>query len=1502
MAQLLIQLFGAPSFILANGSAAALPSDKARALLAYLAVESDRAHRREKLAGLLWPGSLETSARTNLRRVLADLRQAIGDHLAVPPYLLIAQDTLQFNTASDAFVDVSTFTDLSGQLALASPSVATTNPPARTSSQSSTSQPNLSALEEAVALYRAPFLEGFSISDSPEFEEWALLTRERLNRLMLSALHHLAHAYQAQGEYQPALHHAWQQLDIDPWREVAHRQVMALLALSGQRGAALAHYETCRRLLAAELGVEPSQPTRELAELLRSGEWPPPARVETWRPAAEPRTVGPCPYRGLAAFRQPDAGFFFGREAFVARLAEAVGQGTPVVILVGSSGSGKTSAVFAGLLPQLDRDTSWLFADLRPGARPFDALATALLPHLAPNLGAVDLLIETRKLSGALQRYQLSLGAVTERLLAQHPKAGRLLLVIDQFEELYTLCPEPATRQRFIDCLLAAGQSNTVLLLSLRVDFMGQALTHPALKDALQASALMLGPMAREELRAAIEKPAELQGAAFEPGLVDRILDNVDQEPGALPLLEFALTLLWERHASGWLTHAAYEAIGQVEGALAHYAEQVFSELSAPDQERARRAFEQLVRPGEGTEDTRRTATRGEIGEANWQVVQRLADWRLVVTGHDPGSKSETAEVVHEALIQRWERLRRWMETDRAFRSWQEELRTGLRHWENSGRDEGALLRGAPLIQAEAWLAEKPAELSASEARFIEASIALRNRRAAERDAQRQRELAAERRARRLLAGLAGVLAVAVVVGLALAAFSLRQRQETLQAYSLSEAARAQKALDDGDSAAALSLAIAATNMANPPLEAQRVLMDAAFAPGPRWRTEISALFPGLAGPATALAVSSDGQRALAGLADGSIVLWDIASQTEMLRLEGHQGRVNDIVFGPDGSTALSGGDDGQVILWDLVTGQVERRFSGHSGAIRAVALSPNSLIAASGGFAGQSLMAPGELILWDVATGAELRRLEGHIAAVVALAFTPDGRSLLSSSGDAEIFSERLAQGTGGGTGQVGVTSDLLLWDITTGQVRQRFADRVEDAFCLAISPDGTRGLTGSFYSNIAVLWDLQTGDRLGELAGHSEGVRAVAFSPCGSAPKAEVGRCDGVRALTGSYDDSLMLWDLTSGQRLFVLNGHGADVLDLAISPDGRSALSSDSSGGVMAWDLVDAQEIQRLPGHDDLVWDVAFTPDGKRALSASGAASPSVQVQDASLRLWDLANGRQTQFTALPVDVVMQVAVSPDGRTALASTTDALIRIWDLATWRETGRLEGHAGPATGIEFTPDGGRALSVSVDGTLILWDVASRQIMQRFSGHGEGLWSLAISPDGRTALSDSSDSSMVLWNLETGKEVRSFVRRDPAVDSGSSGMAFLPTGRTAISCEQDGLLIEWNLETGEEVRVLGQHPSLRTRIVISPDGRLAMTSGMDGSLMLWDLETGQLVRRSSGHGVMMDLAVSSNGGSILAGSSDTTIFQWQMKDPSLTELRAWVENNRYVAEAATGKP
>ena len=348
MACLSLSVLGTFEVTLAGQTVTAFGYDKVQALLVYLAVEADRPHRRETMAGLLWPELPESDAHHNLSQALFSLRRAIGDHQTTPPFLIITRHALQFNPASDYCLDVTDFTRLLAVcLAHRHPRLAACDA-------------CLERLAGALALYQGDFLAGFSAGDALAFEEWALLQRERLARLADEALGHLAGAYQERGEYRQALAYAWRRAELDPWREEACRSLMHLLALSGEREAALAQYAAFQGRLAAELSMQPALETRQLAELIRTGEFP-------GVPAFPLYSTPACPYRGLFAFHATDAPFFFGREAFSERLARAVSQ-QPMLAVIGPSGSGKSSVVFAGLLPRLRRgEEVWLTADFRPG-------------------------------------------------------------------------------------------------------------------------------------------------------------------------------------------------------------------------------------------------------------------------------------------------------------------------------------------------------------------------------------------------------------------------------------------------------------------------------------------------------------------------------------------------------------------------------------------------------------------------------------------------------------------------------------------------------------------------------------------------------------------------------------------------------------------------------------------------------------------------------------------------------------------------------------------------------------------------------------------------------------------------------------------------------------------------------------------------------------------------------------------------------------------------------
>ncbi|MDH6086987.1 WD40 repeat domain-containing protein [Umezakia ovalisporum] len=385
-------------------------------------------------------------------------------------------------------------------------------------------------------------------------------------------------------------------------------------------------------------------------------------QVNPPRPSSPDDDHLPCPYQGLFHFGPEEADFFFGREIFIEQLYTAT-QTRKFIPLLGASGSGKSSVVLAGLVPRLQKQGHWQFTHFRPGSEPFRELALALVPLYTPELNATEKIAQGRTLATYLEQGTISLSDVFAQIQQNHP-THRVLLIADQFEEIYTLCPQQEIRHQFLDCLLASltkPSSQMVLVTTMRADFLANALSYRPFADVLQNADLKIAAMNREELTQVITKPAEKLGVSFEGGLVERILDDVADQPGNLPLLEFALTQLWNQRLGKQLTHSIYEAIGEVEGALARYADEKYGNLTAAQKEKVQRIFIQLVRPGEGAEDTRRIAVKAEMGEESWLLVKELADARLVVTSRNVTAQ-ETVEVVHEALIRNWGDLIRTLE------------------------------------------------------------------------------------------------------------------------------------------------------------------------------------------------------------------------------------------------------------------------------------------------------------------------------------------------------------------------------------------------------------------------------------------------------------------------------------------------------------------------------------------------------------------------------------------------------------------------------------------------------------------------------------------------------------------------------------------------------------------------------------------------------------------------------------------------------------------------
>lgn len=432
-----------------------------------------------------------------------------------------------------------------------------------------------------------------------------------------------------------------------------------------------------------------------------------------------------CPYRGLLYFREEDAPFFFGRETAIAQLISAVRQHN-LVAVVGASGSGKSSVVRAGLVPELRkaRDHAWDVATIVPTDRPVHALAAVLMPFLEPSMTETDRLVETNKLAEALLSQTIKLREVVDCVLAKQPSMDRLLLIADQWEELFTLCKDDGARQCFIDNILEATATTKLsAVLTLRGDFFGRAITdYRPLSDRVQGAQVNLGPMTPAELRLAIEEPARKVALTFEDHLVDLILAHSEYEPGNLPLVEFVLSLLWEQRRGGELHYEAYQAMGQLKGAIAAKAESLYGHLSKQDQQRVQQIFLRLVRPGEGEADTRRRATFTELGKELRGPAQTLVDNRILVSSRLASSGEDTIEVSHEALIRQWGRLKKWVDGERTFIAWQQDLCETLRQYEKSKHSSDLLLRGRSLTDALDWLQKKPEYFSLREEHFIKAS------------------------------------------------------------------------------------------------------------------------------------------------------------------------------------------------------------------------------------------------------------------------------------------------------------------------------------------------------------------------------------------------------------------------------------------------------------------------------------------------------------------------------------------------------------------------------------------------------------------------------------------------------------------------------------------------------------------------------------------------------------------------------------------------------------
>jgi WD40 repeat protein/transcriptional regulator with XRE-family HTH domain len=1158
---------------------------------------------------------------------------------------------------------------------------------------------------------------------------------------------------------------------------------------------------------------------------------------------------GIAPYKGLLFFDEPDADLFFGRDAATALLTGHVmdlttDSSSRFLAVVGASGSGKSSLVRAGLAVALKR-AGWDTRVFTPTANP--------LKILSANMNAL-----------------------------RGKSSERALLLVDQSEEVFTLCHDETERITFIEKLLSSAQDKsrkTTVVIALRADFYQHLAQYPLLRQAVAAEQEYIGHMTADELRRAIEEPARHGVWEFEPGLVDILLQDIgahrSQEPGALPLLSHALLATWERRQGRTFTLAGYYASGGIQGAIAETAESVFADQLNQDQQKlAHDVFLRLTELGEGTEDTRRRASLNELvrqagtGEAAQlrTVLNILAEARLVTLNED------NAEVAHEALIREWQRLRDWLNEDREGLKLHRHLTETVHEWESHGRDVSELYRGARLAHAREWMEAYGDRLNQSEREFLAASVEHEQYEALEREAQRQRELEAAHRLaetekaraqeqahsiqqlRRRAVYLVAVLAIAVIAAIVAGIFA--KQNGTLASTNASVAAMAQAEAaaratqqsiaeanltrSEAQRLAAEANSLMQSGVADPQLiallslrsistqytpQGDAALTGAAALPLPRQ------IFSGHTEGLLSVAFSPDGRYILTGSRDDTAILWDAQTGQELRQFAGHLPGPRDggvgagvrAIFSPDGKYVLTGGFDGVAKLWDVETGEELRAFSGHSDAVWGIAFSPDGKYVLTGSFDHTAR-------LWDPNTGKEIRQFRGHTEEVCEVAFSPDGQYIVTGSYD----------------------NTARLWDVGTGKEVRVFRGHTHHVVSVTFSPDGRYIVTGS-WDNTARLWNVETGKELHQFTGHTNWINSVAFSP------------DGRFLLTGSGDKIAILWDVQTGRELHQFSGHPDSIESVVFSSDGHYILTGSGDKMAWMWDLQQASgEHPSFIGHTNAVYGIAFSPDGQYI--ATGSA-------DNTARLWDAKTGEELRQFIGHTDWINSVAFSPNGRYIFTGSLDGTARLWDIQTGKELRTFTGHTDGLSTVAFSPDGKYVLTGSWDRTARRWETQTGKIVTIYQV-GDGPYGVAFSPDGQYVLTgDFSTHILSLWDAQSGKRLRQFTGHTEPVN----GVAFSPDGRFVLGSSYDKTARLWDVQTGEQLQVFTGHTAFLWTATFSPDGKFVLTAGGDNTARLWDVQTGEELRRFTGHtGPVEWVVFSPDGKTFATASDDGTARRWDV--------------------------